>query len=202
MVLRSLCTRILNINLGKFTIQSMILTFLIIYNFPLNHIINGWSPQINVAYVNIAAQPLDQLSSKYKSAFIVLIIIIVLSFTVGYFERRNEIYSDEFAIKCGYGDALLNAIRKLHEHNYSLNPFKISKLKMNIIDKILRFLNAIFLQLINVLGIFKLSSYPDYKTRERLIQKKIDAYDTSKNNINRTYHIQLDPTADNLIDNF
>lgn len=125
-----------------------------------------------------------------------------MSFTVGYFERRNEIYSDEFAIKCGYGDTLLSAIRKLHEHNYSLNPFKTSKLKMNIIDKILRILNAIFLQLINILGIFKLSSYPDYKTRERLIQKKIDAYDTSKNNINRTYHIQLDPTADNLIDNF
>lgn len=30
MVLRSLCTRILNINLGKFTIQFMILTFLTI----------------------------------------------------------------------------------------------------------------------------------------------------------------------------
>ena len=35
-------------------------------------------------------------------------------FIAAYLSRKQEIYSDEFAIKCGYGKYLYSAINKLH----------------------------------------------------------------------------------------
>ena len=141
---------------------------------------------------------------KLNSKFLVYVILFIFfSYLSAYSKRKQEIYADEFAIKVGYGKAFLSAIQKLHLHSCSFDPLVQSGIKMNILDRILRFFKAIIERTYNaIIKTIKLGDYPDYKTRERLIQKKIEAYDTSDKNLDRSEHIKLKPTLGNIIDNF
>ena len=119
-----------------------------------------------------------------KTIYYALFIMVLFTFITQYLKRRQEIYADEFAIKCGYGKDLENAIEKLKGH--SLSFFGKYAIKMNLLDKFLNFFNKIFATIINFFGMFKLSTYDDINTRIRKIKEKIAEYDASEKNIDRS----------------
>ena len=140
-------------------------------------------------YNSLLKQHETQYSLKLLASLVLLLCFI--TFISMYFKRRQEIYADEFAIKCGYGKPLYDAVVNINKHGLlRKNKGKFMKINgFNIFDYVLYILNGIFGNLINVLSMFKLGAYPDAKTRERYIKEKTEQYDISDKNIDRTKHI-------------
>ena len=134
-------------------------------------------------YVRVGP-PMLESKMYIKTIYYALFIMVLFTFITQYLKRRQEIYADEFAIKCGYGKDLENAIEKLKGH--SLSFFGKYAIKMNLLDKFLNFFNKIFANIINFFGMFKLSTYDDINTRIRKIKEKIAEYDASEKNIDRS----------------
>ena len=138
------------------------------------------------AYKSTSYEELDSNVSKAKLwIFGSAVIFIFAAFMSAYVSRRNETYSDEFAIKCGYGRYLTSAIKKMHtlsnEFTNIINKKETAKANETFISKISSSLS----------GIMKyLESYPSQEEREDMLERKSNLYDTSKNNTNRTENIK------------
>ena len=119
----------------------------------------------------------DNYDNDYLKLFAPLLLLSMFIYYIGcYYARRQELYSDEFAIKMGYGNALKSALDKC------LNYRAKSNINIGIVTKIMYY----------VLYVFKsigFSNYPNNDERLNAIVRKTNSYDTSKNNINRTNNI-------------
>lgn len=112
-----------------------------------------------------------------------LILISLISLYIScYFRLKSEVYADEFAIKCGYGDALASGLNKLII--YSESEYKKTQ-SNEILKKISETLIKIFTT------IFK--QYPTDEERMTSIYAKTALYDISKNNTDRS--ADIDPTG-------
>lgn len=143
--------------------------------------------------VNMHNNLLNTKENSYNLQILASVILIAFVATVAitYLRRRQEIYSDEFAIKCGYGKELERAIKKLNDFQLNRgNKERLLKIKgYNVFDYFLYFANSLMIKLFNILSKFKLGFYPDAETRERYIKEKTKIYDTSNKNIDRTDNI-------------
>ena len=135
--------------------------------------------------ISVISDILVKLTAKF------ILLTVLASFITTYIRRKNEIQADEFAIKCGYGDALYRSIKKLNDYAL-MRDFGtgIGKIKgFNPFDFFMYALKIIPAWITQLLAIFKVFNYPDPWTRERYIKEKTATYDTSANNINRTADI-------------
>ena len=124
----------------------------------------------------------------YYSLFQFFLIYIVVSFVVSYFRRRQEVYADEFAIKCGYGEYLESAISKMKQHHYNL--FSKPLIKLNIFDWILVMTGRLASKITNIISMFKFGDYPDINARIDMIHRKTEKFDNFDQNIDRSKHIE------------
>jgi len=138
------------------------------------------------AYKSTSYEELDSNVSTAKMWIFSSVIIFIFSiFMSAYISRRNETYSDEFAIKCGYGKYLTSAIRKMHtlanEFANAIHKKETAKANETFISKIAS----------SISGIMKyLEAYPSQQEREEMLERKSNSYDTSKSNLNRTENIE------------
>ena len=134
---------------------------------------------INFIVLNakLRIRPLNFLRGELKKKGKKSVLLSMFIYYIGcYYARRQELYSDEFAIKMGYGNALKSALDKC------LNYRAKSNINIGIVTKIMYY----------VLYVFKsigFSNYPNNDERLNAIVRKTNSYDTSKNNINRTNNI-------------
>lgn len=106
-----------------------------------------------------------------------MILILLILFGIGYIfftyaARRQEIIADEFAIRCGYGNALARAIRKLHAYLYDSSMKTKAVQNFNFVDRILHFFMKIGMFIYNQLSKLRLTDYPDMDRRENMISAK------------------------------
>lgn len=119
---------------------------------------------------------------KSKSWLMVSIILFIFGlFISAYISRRNETYSDEFAIKCGYGKYMYSAIRKMHTISNEIFKKEEAKKSEGFMSKVLNSLSSI---------LTRMEAYPEQDRREEMLKQKTDRYDTSKKNIDRTADIE------------
>lgn len=148
--------------------------------------------QKDLLYSTNSSDNIDIQYNNYHEKAVTLLItsIFVLIFFMyisAYLSRKQEIYSDEFAIKCGYGKYLYSAIRKLHtlfdEYNILENMNrKKGFIKSNYFtyEKTLKYISTMLRYL---------ERYPSREDRESMIKNKTKYYDTSSNNIDRSGNI-------------
>ena len=120
-----------------------------------------------------------------NSVLMLITLLIVLTYINNYFRKRNEIYADEFAIKCGYGEAISSAITKLH--NYSRTPLlnnSFKKLSMNLFDKGVHFIGSIKRLFAEIIYMMNIGGYPSMNDRERYIEEKTKSF--NQDMINKT----------------
>lgn len=142
---------------------------------------------IELLITNQSYNPSDGIADNFigKSVMRLLLVAIIFAYITCYFQRRQEIYCDEFAIKCGYGEHLSRAMQLIKNHYSSVK----SKISTNIVDGIIFLLHKLIFHINNLFGKIKLADYPDIDTRIKYIDDKTKLYDTSDTNINRTSHI-------------
>ena len=100
----------------------------------------------------------------------------VVSFILSIFlRRRQEVKADEFAIKCGYGNALSRAIKKL---NNTIYGDKSSVPDPGLFQGILAFISKIFTMINKGLSRIGMTSYPERDQREDMIDRKTSSYTT------------------------
>lgn len=91
---------------------------------------------------------------------------------LSYMSRRQEIVADEFVIKCGYGNAISRAIKKLHRYIYDSSIKTTAINNLNFIDRIGHFFGKIAMFIYNQFSKLRLTGYPDMRRREDLIDTK------------------------------
>lgn len=101
-----------------------------------------------------------------------LLLIGTSHLLLAYMSRRQEIVADEFAIKCGYGNAMSRAIKKLHRYIYDSSIRTTAINNLNFIDRIGHFFNKIAMFIYNQFSKLRLTGYPDMRRREDLIDTK------------------------------
>mgnify|MGYP000929171782 CR=1 FL=1 len=121
----------------------------------------------------------DNTNMRINELSFALGITATVSFILSIFlRRRQEVKSDEFAIKCGYGNALSRAIKKL---NNTIYGDKSSLPKPGIFQGILRFIDKIYTLIHKGLSTIGMTSYPERDQREAMIDKKSASYTTPTN---------------------
>ena len=118
----------------------------------------------------------DNTNMRINELSFALGITATVSFILSIFlRRRQEVKSDEFAIKCGYGNALSRAIKKL---NNTIYGDKSSLPNPGIFQSILQFINKIHTMIHKGLSSIGMTSYPERDQREAMIDKKTASYTT------------------------
>lgn len=129
--------------------------------------------------------------SPYNGRLPIFIGIFILSlvglFFYKYYRRRQEVYADEFAIKCGYGNALNSALTKIKSHTYG---FGQSMIKLNILDKFIYYVNKTLSAFGNAINYLHLGVYPSWGQRLDMIKRKTENYNIDGNIIDRSEHIE------------
>ena len=121
----------------------------------------------------------DNTNMRINELSFALGIKATVSFILSIFlRRRQEVKSDEFAIKCGYGNALSRAIKKL---NNTIYGDKSSLPNPGIFQSILQFINKIHTMIHKGLSSIGMTSYPERDQREAMIDKKTASYTTPTN---------------------
>ena len=137
----------------------------------------------------------DEEDNLEKNNLLKLVIIVIsINFILSLISRRQEIRSDEFAIKMGYGDYLHSALSKLYnfiEQNSLLMQLKNTS--VNIFDKILHIVNRLSFYIINAINYIHMGIYPSRGQRLEMVKNKTDSYDTSDTNVDRSDHIDKFP---------
>jgi len=143
---------------------------------------------LSIAYVNIYFMMMALVLSTVISGqsdsslgeFVMLLLLLcgVTYVIMAFISRRQEVKSDEFAIKCGYGNALSRAIKKL---NNTIYGDKSSLPKPGIFQGILRFIDKIYTLIHKGLSTIGMTSYPERDQREAMIDKKSASYTTPTN---------------------
>lgn len=106
-----------------------------------------------------------------------MILMLLILFGIGYIfftyaARRQEIIADEFAIRCGYGNALARALRKLHAYLYDSSIKTKAVQNFNFVDRILHFFMKIGMFIYNQFSKLRITNYPDMDRRENMITLK------------------------------
>ena len=119
-------------------------------------------------------------NNNEKNLYMPFIIIFMVGFfIIKYLSRKQEVYSDEFAIKTGYGEALNSALTKLKSYTYGFgNPM----IKLNVFDKVLYYIIKVGSTLItNVINFLHLGTYPSWGQRLKMIDRKTEKFNNEPN---------------------
>ena len=184
MILLNILSEFSHVTLGGFTLGALFNRLYLAYQYP------GYDPYWQNNDDNTIASSLRSIATD-GSDFALLKIILVcyaISYALSYLSRRQEVYADEFAIKCGYGEQLEKAIKKLHKYYGRFNVFSATKFSLQIIDKVIFILAKFSFEVGNrVHALFGLHNYPSRWRREKLISQKTKQFDNSL--IDRSDHI-------------
>lgn len=105
-----------------------------------------------------------------------LLLLMFIKYMPTFLRLRQEIYSDEFAIKCGYGKEMESATRKLNEFTKLSIDYAKRAPSMNETEKITLRLHIFKTKLIDFISSLWLGNYPSMDNREKLIKAKTDAF--------------------------
>ena len=119
--------------------------------------------------------PYNEYLVKFNHILYVVAFAIALMYFIStYLSRKAQRYSDQFAIKCGYGDAFNSAIQKLHGFLFD-NSMKTKAVSgFNMLDRALHFINKC-ITFVNNIGA-KLGLTSKMSTWDR---EKLAAYDNT-----------------------
>ena len=143
---------------------------------------------LSIAYVNIyfmmmglvLSTAISGQSDSSLGEFVMLLLLLcgVTYVIMAFISRRQEIKADEFAIRCGYGNELSRAIKKLHGYWYDSSSKTTAISNLNFVDRILHFVSKIAIFINNQVAKLRLGMYPDMDRRERLIDTKTEKFET------------------------
>ena len=105
--------------------------------------------------------------------FYTICAVTIMASLFGYFyavymSKKTRQYSDEFAVKCGYGSAFNSAIQKVHGFIFDSSIYTEAVRGLNFFDRVLHFLNKIGTYIINFFSNIGLLPTLSTGTRERL----------------------------------
>ena len=144
----------------------------------INKKVNGWidDGMIKNALDSFSLDsPYHDYLVKFNNLLYVFAFVLVSMYFIStYLSRKAQRYSDQFAIKCGYGDAFNSAIQKLHGFLFD-NSMKTKAVSgFNILDRALHFINKC-ITFVNNIGA-KLGITSKMSTWDR---EKLAAYDNT-----------------------
>lgn len=121
-------------------------------------------------------------ASVFSSVATLGLMVLAFQIIVAYMNRRQEIKSDMFAIKCGYGEAMARAIEKVYNVKTNKETFQNTIKDTNFLDKILHYVIKIITIIYNFFSKFRVTGYQDIKNRIATIKHNTEVFNSNMAN--------------------
>ena len=121
-------------------------------------------------------------ASVFSSVATLGLMVLAFQIIVAYMNRRQEIKSDMFAIKCGYGEAMARAIEKVYNAKTNKEIFQNTIKDTNFLDTILHYVIKIITIIYNFFSKFRVTGYQDIKNRIATIKHNTEVFNSKMAN--------------------
>lgn len=116
----------------------------------------------------------ENTGGLFVSISMIGLILLSTIMLLMYITRRRRVLSDQYAAKLGYGEAFKSALEKMHGYIFDSSSETTAVKGLNVLDRIMHWLNKIGRYISNFFGNIGLSNYVNTDERERLAQQNID----------------------------